>query len=90
MDIVEEIDVRQASYWADFYESGVVYFAPPKDSVDVDGCQAVVTRTEEGEQAMRVPWKPDKNDLLKLMSGGTIWLSVWGGLPPHQLEVAPV
>lgn len=28
-------------------------------------------------------------EIAALAAGGTIWLSTWGGLPPHQIEVAP-
>jgi hypothetical protein len=29
----------------------------------------------------------DEIELAALAHGGTIWLSTWGGLPAHQLEV---
>jgi hypothetical protein len=40
-----------------------------------------------GMRCVRVAWKPSEIDLAHLAQGGTIWLSCWGGLPPHMLEV---
>ena len=34
-----------------------------------------------------VPWQPDEIDVARLAHGGTIWLTVLGGLPPHRIEV---
>lgn len=42
---------------------------------------------EYGPLQTHVPWQPDEIDLAKLAHGGTIWLTVMGGLPPHYLEV---
>lgn len=87
MQIVDDITVHHASYWADFHESGIVTFVAPADMPDCAPCQAVVTRDEDGTQVVRVPWKPDRTDLLHLISGGTVWVSLWGALPPHMIEV---
>lgn len=38
---------------------------------------------------VRVPWQLDEIELMHLATGGTLWLSTWGGLPPHALFVQP-
>jgi hypothetical protein len=82
-------DVRRSDldYWADG-DPQTVEFAAPGDLPECEPCRAVVTRPDpRGPSIVRVPWKPDEIDLAHLAKGGTIWLSVWGGLPPHSLEV---
>lgn len=55
---------------------------------DCGDCVSIHTINEMGtEHVVRVPWKPDEIELMHLAQGGTIWLSTWGGLPPHMLEV---
>jgi hypothetical protein len=36
----------------------------------------------------RVPWTLDDDEIARLAGGGTLWLSCWGGLPMHMLEVS--
>lgn len=36
---------------------------------------------------VRVAWELDEIELARLAKGGTLWLSTWGGLPVHMLEV---
>jgi hypothetical protein len=38
-------------------------------------------------RAVHVPWELDEIELATLANGGTLWLSCWGGLPVHQLQV---
>ena len=38
---------------------------------------------------IHVPWQPSEIDVAALAHGGTVWLVVVGGLPPHRLEVRP-
>lgn len=40
-----------------------------------------------GQSTVRVAWTPDEIELTHLARGGTIWLSTWGGLPVHSLQV---
>ena len=63
--------------------------APPRAAVfagpeGVEPCLAVVTG-----DVVRVPWHLTPLEALQLADGGTLWLSTWGGLPPHMLEVQP-
>ena len=77
------------AYWA-AYDRRVVTFTAPEDPPGCEPCRAIVTHTVEDDRhfdVVRVPWKPDEIELAHLARGGTIWLSTWGGLPPHMLEV---
>lgn len=77
------------AYWSD-YEHREVTFTAPDDPPGCEPCRALVTRTFEDGRAfdvVRVPWKPNEIELVHLAKGGTIWLSTWGGLPAHMLEV---
>lgn len=77
-------------YWAqDSAEVTVGMFtAPAEIEAGVEPCEGVITAAaDEFGQAVRVPWTLDEIDLAHLARGGTLWLSTWGGLPMHQLEV---
>lgn len=55
---------------------------------DVEPCPSIVTDCESGgSRVTRVPWVLDEIELMHLAKGGTLWLSIWGALPPHMLEV---
>lgn len=76
------------AYWADQYPHLVTFTAPP-GMPECEAAQALVTQVPEtSERAVRIPWQLDEIDLAHLAQGGTLWLSTWGGLPPHMLEVA--
>lgn len=86
-----EITDEHLAYWAD-YEPRVVIFTAPDDPPDCVPCPGVVTTMrEDGREftVVRVAWKPNEIEVAQLAQGGTIWLSTWGGLPPHFLEVQP-
>lgn len=85
MNPVPEIDEGMLAYWSELAPS-VVTFNAPDGMSDCTPCQAVVTHPGI-EAVVRVPWRPDEIELAHLARGGTIWLSTWGGLPPHMLEV---
>ena len=65
-------------------------FTPPRTASpdDVMPCPALVTRPGNNP-VVRVAWELDEIELAELARGGTLWLSIWGGLPPHMLEVQP-
>jgi hypothetical protein len=93
MEIIDEYTDDDLAYWADLDPHPVTFHAPQ----GLSGCaaaNAIVTRSNgQGDMAeasvVRVGWKPNEEDLAQLAEGGTIWLSTWGGLPPHMLEIAP-
>jgi hypothetical protein len=77
-------------YWADYHPQAVVFAA---DDPTFNPCPALVTCDPDGSdvgggRVVRVPWQLSEIDLMHLARGGTLWLSTWGGLPPHQLEVS--
>lgn len=76
-----------ANYWRELNPQPV-QFSPPGEMDECEACMAFVTY-EAGIAVVRVPWEPSDQDLVALASGGTVWLSTWGGLPPHMLEVQP-
>ncbi len=90
---VEQLEEHHLAYWSEQMEAQPAVFLAP-DGLD-DGCSpctGVVTRPLEpgpmdGMQVVRVAWRPDDEDLAALAAGGVVWLSTWGGLPPHMLEV---
>lgn len=80
----------QLAFWAEVDPHGVT-IGGPAEGPDVVPCPAVVT-FPEGRGAppvLRVAWRLDEIELAQLARGGTLWLSTWGGLPIHQIEVQP-
>jgi hypothetical protein len=78
------------AYWADLNPRPAIFTAPG-EMPGCAPCPALVTDTTvgDGAQVVRVAWQLDEIELAHLARGGTLWLSVWGGLPPHMLEVQP-
>lgn len=77
------------AYWADYEPRAATYAA---DDPDTSPCPAVITTVADphgviGTTCVRVPWTLSEIELMDLAKGGTLWLSCWGGLPPHMLEV---
>lgn len=88
---VTEPSPEHLAYWSGF-EHRVVIFLAPDDPPGAEPCPGIVTRVvEDGRtfEVVRVAWKPDEIEVAHLAQGGTIWLSCWGGLPAHMLEVQP-
>lgn len=77
------VTAAHLEYWADENPKPVTFDHPDPD---VKACATVVTGTP-AEPVVRVPWQPSPEDIAALAAGGTVWVSCWGGLPPHQLEV---
>lgn len=93
MKIVDEFTDADVQYWRDLDPQPAV-FQVPQDMPNCDPAKAIITRSNfeadpEGVPVVRVAWQPDEVELAHLAKGGKIWLSTWGGLPPHMLEVAP-
>jgi len=78
-------------YWEGFDPRPATFAA---DDPSFEPCPALLTTVRDeygvvGPTVVRVPWMVDEIELAHLASGGTLWLSTWGGLPPHMLEVQP-
>jgi hypothetical protein len=93
VNIVQELAAEHIAYWREYEARISVFTAPEEQEVGIEPAVAIVTepRTPQdlGVSCVRVAWKPDEIELAHLAQGGTIWLSCWGGLPPHMLEVQP-
>ena len=65
-------------------------FEGPEDLPNVESCEAVVHRSNDGVTAVvRVPMQLEDDDLAMLVAGGEVWVSMWGGLAPFAVEVVP-
>lgn len=75
-------------YWADYDPKPTVIGGPPSEP-DCIPCPALITHDPErnGQMIVRVPFELDEIELAHLAQGGTLWLSTWGGLPIHMIEV---
>lgn len=91
MIIVNDLTADQLAYWSDYDCRVSTFTAPEEQQVGIEPAVGIITQPREpadlGMPCVRVAWKPDEIELAHLARGGTIWLSTWGGLPPHMLEV---
>lgn len=76
------------AYWVDYTPEPAVIGGPPSEP-DCIPCPALITRdpNRDGQVIVRVPYELDEIELMHLARGGTLWLSTWGGLPIHMVEV---
>lgn len=93
MNIVDDFTPEHLAYWSDFDFQVRTFTSPAEIDVGIEPARALVTppvaASDLGAPCVRVAWKPNEIDLAHLARGGTLWLSCWGGLPPHYLEVQP-
>lgn len=90
MQIMTTYDATHLAYWEDYHPVPATFGAPAGMEADCSPAAALVTRGDNAtgpEMVVRVGWKPNEIDLAHLAQGGVIWLSMWGGLAPHMLEV---
>ncbi len=85
-----EPTAEQAAYWVDRYGGSLrgVVVGGPEEGPDVTPCPALV-HDDGTDLIIRVAWQLDEIELAHLAKGGILWLSTWGGLPIHLLEVQP-
>lgn len=95
MIIVNDLTPEHVAYWlgVDPDPKVCTFTTPDERAVGIKPAVGIVTQPTDpadlGVACVRVAWKPDEVDMANLIHGGTIWLSTWGGLPPHMLEVQP-
>src|SRR5205085_9985647 len=80
------------AHWVnrDGHAIGPILIGGPEEGPDVTPCPAIIGTEHVGEHIVRVvhvPWQLDEIELAALAQGGTLWLTTWGGLPVHRLEV---
>lgn len=75
------------AYWADLNPRPATISGPGEIEADIEPCPAVITDGDEFGIVVRVPWELNEIELTHLARGGTLWLSTWGGLPIHMMEV---
>jgi hypothetical protein len=88
--MAEPIDASaaQVAYWAgrDGCPQQPVVIGGPEEGPDVIPCPALIA---PGANVVHVAYRLDEIEVAHLVRGGTLWLSTWGGLPIHRIEVAP-
>lgn len=60
----------------------LVSIGGPEEGDDVTPCPALV-----GAGFVHVAWDLNEIELAQLATGGRLWLTTWGGLPVHCLQV---
>jgi hypothetical protein len=78
-------------YWSELNPQPMTFTGPGEQEQGVKPCGAIVTDDQMGNEfgkVARVPWTLDDDEIARLAGGGTLWLSCWGGLPMHMLEVS--
>jgi hypothetical protein len=75
------------AYWSNLNPRQTLVSGPGEIEADIEPCPAVITDGDEFGTVVRVPWQLDEIELAHLAKGGTLWLSTWGGLPIHMIEV---
>jgi hypothetical protein len=94
-----EATEQQIRRWArrDGITAKPLLIGGPEEGPDVIPCPAlagmVAYEKPDGTRAAialhHVAYQLDEIELAHLASGGTLWMSTWGGLPIHKLEVEP-
>lgn len=83
-----EITDADMAYWADCNPRRVTFTAPGEVEAGIEPCPGIVTDDPDDQSPIaRVAWQLDEIELAHLARTGTIWLSCWGGLPVHMMEV---
>jgi hypothetical protein len=81
------IEPRDLAYWGPLNPVVTMFSGPGEVEADITPCPSVVTDGDEFGVVVRVLWTLDDIELARLAQGGTLWLSCWGGLPIHMMEV---
>jgi hypothetical protein len=89
-----EATPEQIAYWTERagHEPVRRVIGGPEEAPDVMPCPTLVGLDQtqgEGVVVCRVAFQLDEIEVASLAQGGTLWLSTWGGLPIHLVEVVP-
>lgn len=78
----------QAAYWTERDECTQrhVVMGGPEEGPDVIPCPCLVANEVN---VIHVAYQLDEIEVAALAQGGTLWLTTWGGLPVHLVEVVP-
>lgn len=87
----------QVAMWRehDGIDVQVALIGGPDEAPDVIPCPAIISAVvlegDDGEPAVgvvhHVAYELDEIELAHLAKGGTLWLTTWGGLPIHLLQI---
>lgn len=81
----------QVAYWIerDGCDQTLMLIGGPEEAPDVIPCPALVADQAPGLRMVHVALTLNEIELAQLARGGTLWLTCWGGLPIHLVEVIP-
>jgi hypothetical protein len=89
----------EITYWTerDRGDQRQVVIGGPEEAPDVIPCPALVSTvfvldddsSMAAHQEVHVAYQLDEIEVAHLANGGTLWLTTWGGLPVHLVEVVP-
>jgi hypothetical protein len=79
---------EQVAYWTerDGAEQRPAVIGGPEEAPDVIPCPALVA---PAVGMVHVAFELDEIEVAHLARGATLWLTTWGGLPIHLVEVVP-
>ena len=82
---------RQHDVWLehDGAPSRIVVLGGPEEGPEVIPCPTLLAQDAPGGPLFHVAYRLDEIELAHLAQGGTLWLTTWGGLPIHRLDVLP-
>lgn len=79
----------EMAYWyeSDGAEHHAVVIGGPEEAPDVIPCPALACLNDHHHRVVHVAYQLNEIEVAALAQGGTLWLTTWGGLPIHLLEV---
>lgn len=80
---------QEIDYWSDRDGQQVrpYVLGGPEEGDDVIPCPTLIG--VDAPAQCHVPYQLNEIELAALAQGGTLWLTTWGMLPVHLLEVVP-
>lgn len=72
---------KDLSFWNGFRRT---FKCPP----GMENCRDVEVIHCAAPDLIRIPWQPNEIELADLATGGTVWLTIWGGgMSPVDIQV---